>query len=310
MSEKTLKDLTPEMFELVGMNESAGEQMTRERVGFWKDAARRFRSNWGAMIGLFIILLIGFMALAGPLMNEYNYESQNIPIQNMEPFEDHYFGTDSFGRDLWQRTWNGAQVSLTIAFLAAFFDLVIGVTIGSISGYFGGRVDMILQRIVEILYSIPNLIIIIMMLLIFEPGILPIALALSITGWVPMARVVRAQILKLKSQEYVLAARTLGAGHRHILTRHLIPNVMGPIIIAVTFAIPSAIFFEAFLSFIGLGIRPPLASLGSLVFDGSKFLQIFPYQLFFPATVLSLIMLAFNLLGDGLRDALDPRMRK
>lgn len=310
MSEKALKDLTPEMFEFVGMNESAGEEITRERVGFWKDAARRFRSNWGAMIGLFIILVIGFMALAGPLMNEYNYESQNIPIQNMEPFEDHYFGTDSFGRDLWQRTWNGAQVSLTIAFLAALFDLVIGVTVGSVSGYFGGRVDMILQRVVEILYSIPNLIIIIMMLLIFEPGILPIALALSITGWVPMARVVRAQILKLKSQEYVLAARTLGAGHRHILIRHLIPNVMGPIIIAVTFAIPSAIFFEAFLSFIGLGIRPPLASLGSLVFDGSKFLQIFPYQLFYPATVLSLIMLAFNLLGDGLRDALDPRMRK
>ncbi|MGA8941117.1 MAG: ABC transporter permease [Thermoactinomyces sp.] len=310
MSEKTLKNLSPEMFEFVGMSESAGEEMTRERVGFWKDAARRFRSNWGAMIGLFIILVIGFFAFAGPLMNEYDYESQNIPIQNKEPYEDHYFGTDSFGRDLWQRTWNGAQVSLTIAFLAAFFDLVIGVTIGSISGYFGGRVDMVLQRIVEILYSIPNLIIIVLMLLIFEPGIIPIALALSITGWVPMARVVRAQILKLKSQEYVLAARTLGAGHRHILTRHLIPNVMGPIIIAITFAIPSAIFFEAFLSFIGLGIRPPLASLGSLVFDGSKFLQIYPYQLFYPATVLCLIMLAFNLLGDGLRDALDPRMRK
>jgi oligopeptide transport system permease protein len=133
---------------------------------------------------------------------------------------------------------------------------------------------------------------------------------LSLTGWVPMARVVRAQIMKLKSQEYVLAARTLGAGHRRILLKHLIPNVMGPIIVAVTFAIPSAIFFEAFLSFIGLGIRPPLASLGSLVNDGSKYLQIFPYQVFYPATILCLIMLAFNLLGDGLRDALDPRMRK
>lgn len=310
MSDKAIKEITPEMFEPIGADESAGEQITRERVGFWKDAARRFRSNWGAMIGLAIILIISFLAFLGPMMNDYDYRTQDYSALNKEPYADHYFGTDNFGRDLWQRTWHGAQVSLQIAFLAALFDLCIGVTIGSVSGYFGGRVDMILQRVVEILYSIPSLIIIILMLLIFEPGIIPIALALSLTGWVPMARVVRAQILKLKSQEYVLAARTLGAGHRRILLKHLIPNVMGPIIIAVTFAIPSAIFFEAFLSFIGLGIRPPLASLGSLVNDGSKYLQIFPYQVFYPATILCLIMLSFNLLGDGLRDALDPRMRK
>lgn len=304
------KNLTPDMFQPIQINDSAQNRIARERVGFWKDAWRRFRSNIGAMIGLALIILIAFFAIVGPSLNSYDHETQDIKNQNREAYGDHYFGTDSFGRDLWTRTWYGAKISLLIAFLAAFFDVVIGVTFGGVSGYFGGRVDNFMQRIIEILYSIPNLIVIILMLMIFEPGILPIALALSITGWVPMARIVRAQILKLKSQEYVMAARTLGASHKRILTKHLIPNVMGPIIIAVTFAIPSAIFFEAFLGFIGLGLRPPEASLGVLVNEGSKYLQIFPYQLFIPATILSLIMLAFNLVGDGLRDALDPRMRK
>jgi oligopeptide transport system permease protein len=262
------------------------------------------------MAGLIIIVLIAFFAIFGPMMNHYDYQTQNLPIQNKESFGDHYFGTDGFGRDLWQRTWKGAQVSLEIAFLAALISLCVGVTIGSVSGYFGGLVDAILQRFIEIIYSIPTLIMAILMMMIFKPGIVPIALSLSITGWVPMARVVRAQMLKLKTQEYVLAARTLGAGHRRILLKHLIPNVMGPIIVAVTFAIPSAIFFEAFLSMIGLGIRQPQASLGSLVYDGYQTLQIYPYQLFYPAVVLCLIMLAFNLVGDGLRDSLDPRMRK
>jgi oligopeptide transport system permease protein len=310
MSANTAKELSPELFEPAASEAGAEERILRERVGFWKDAWRRFRTNPGAMIGLIIIVLIAFFAIFGPMMNKYDEHTNNLTISNQEHFGDHYFGTDSLGRDLWQRTWHGAQVSLTIALLAALIGLCVGVTVGSISGYFGGRVDNILQRIIEILYSVPNLIIVTLMLLIFDPGIVPIAVALSITGWVPMARVVRAQILKLKSQEYVLAARTLGAGHRRILFKHLIPNVMGPIIVAVTFAIPSAIFFEAFLSMIGLGIRPPQASLGSLVFDGYQFLQIYPYQLFYPAVVLSLIMLAFNLVGDGLRDALDPRMRK
>lgn len=310
MSANASKNLTPEMFQPAEFEKGASNRLNREPVGFWKDAWRRFRSNIGAMAGIIIIILFCVLAVVVPLISNYDYRTQDIPIANKEPFGDHYFGTDDFGRDIWTRTWYGAQVSLQIAFLAAFFDLFIGVIYGSVSGYYGGKVDNVMQRIIEVLYSIPSLVVTILMLLIFEPGIVPIALAMSITGWVPMARIVRAQILKLKSQEYVLAARTLGASHSRIMGKHLIPNVVGPIIIAITFSIPSAIFFEAFLSFIGLGISPPEASLGSMVNSGANYLQIYPYQIFYPAAVLSLIMLAFNLVGDGLRDALDPRMRK
>lgn len=304
------KTYSPELFEPVVASEKRANQILRKPVGFWKDAWLRFRQNIGAVTGVVLLAIIIFFAFVGPVMNSYNWYAQDIANSNLEPFADHYFGTDHFGRDLWQRTWYGAKVSLQIAFLAAFLDVVIGVTLGGISGYFGGRIDTYIQRLIEILYSIPNLIIIILMLIWLEPGILPIAIAISITGWVPMARVVRAQMLKLRSQEYVLAARTLGAGHLRILLKHLIPNVLGPIIIAVTFSIPSAIFFEAFLSFIGLGLRPPEASLGVLVNEGYNYLQLYPHVLFWPALILSIIMLAFNLIGDGLRDAFDPKMKK
>ncbi|WP_028778925.1 ABC transporter permease [Shimazuella kribbensis] len=296
-------------FEPLALSEKNSEVLAPQK-GYWKDAWIRFKSNKGALIGLILIVLLLLIAFIGPLFNEHNYHSQNLTITNQESSGDHYLGTDSLGRDLWQRVWYGAKVSLLIAFIAAFLDVVIGVTFGGISGYFGGRVDAIMQRILEIMYSIPNLVIIILLMMYLEPGVLPIAVALSFTGWVPMARIVRAQILKLKTQEYVLAARTMGASHYRILFKHLIPNVMGPIIIAVTFSIPSAIFFEAFLSFIGLGLRPPSASLGILVSDGYRTLQLFPFQLFWPALVLCIIMLSFNLIGDGMRDALDPKMKK
>lgn len=305
-----VKNLTPDLFKPAQIEQSEKDSLDKQPVGFWKDVWGRFRSNFGAMLGLSLLIIIALLAIFGPLANSYDWETQAIELQNREPFGDHYLGTDNFGRDIWQRMWYGAKISLLIAFLAAFLDVVVGVTYGGISGYFGGRVDLVMQRILEVMYSIPNLIVIILMLLIFEPGIIPVAVAMSITGWVPMARIVRAQVMKLKSQEYVLAARTLGASHAHILLKHLIPNVMGPIIIAVTFAIPNAIFFEAFLAFIGLGVRPPEASLGVLINEGSRYLQIFPYQLIYPSVVLSIIMLSFNLVGDGIRDALDPRMRK
>lgn len=298
------------MFEAAPKDELLRQELGRPPVNFWKDAWRRFRKNRGALVGLVVITVILILAVFGPYMTGYNAIDQDLTKANQGVSAEHWFGTDNLGRDLWTRTWDGAKVSLLIAFLAAAINVVIGVTIGGISGYFGGKVDLILQRFIEIMYSIPNLVIIILMLLYFEPGIVPIALALAITEWVPMARIVRAQTLKLKTQEYVLAARTLGASHRRVLVKHLVPNVMGPIIIAITFSIPSAIFFEAFLSFIGLGLRPPDASLGVLVNAGAKTLQIFPEQILFPAGVLSLIMLSFNLLGDGLRDALDPKMRK
>ncbi|PTM57719.1 ABC transporter permease [Desmospora activa] len=304
------KNLTPELFEPADIQSAEQEKVYRKRLSFWQDAWRRFRSNWGAMTGLAIILVIGILAIVGPHLNDHTINQQQYDYLNASSFGDYWFGTDSLGRDLWTRTWYGAGISLLIAFIAAGIDLTVGLTYGSISGYFGGRVDTWMQRVVEVLYGIPNLIVIILLLLVLEPGIFAIALAIALTGWVPMSRIVRAQMLKLKSQEYVLAARTLGAGTRRMLFKHMLPNVFGPVIITIMFTIPTAIFFEAFLGFIGLGLNPPEASLGVLINDGFKMLQLYPYQTFIPAAVLSLLMFSFNLLGDGLRDALDPKLRQ
>ncbi|UOQ92834.1 ABC transporter permease [Halobacillus shinanisalinarum] len=222
----------------------------------------------------------------------------------------YWFGTDGLGRDLWSRTWHGTRVSLFIAFVATAIDMLIGVAYGGISAYYGGRVDNYMQRVIEILIGIPNLVIVILMILILDPGITSIIIALALTAWISMARIVRGQILKLKNQEFVLASRTLGAPDNRILRKHLIPNVLGLIVINTMFTIPSAIFFEAFLSFIGLGLPTPMASLGTLVNDGFASLQIYPHILVFPAVVISLIMIGFNVLADGLRDAFDPKMRE
>lgn len=221
-----------------------------------------------------------------------------------------YFGTDRLGRDVWTRVWDGTRVSLLIAVAAAIIDLVIGVAYGGIAAYYGGRVDNFMMRFLEVIIGIPNLVVVILMILILDPGIWAIIIALTITGWTSMARIVRGEVLKLKGHEFVLASRTLGAPNRKIIARHLIPNVMGLIIVNTMFSIPSAIFFEAFLSFIGLGLPSPAASLGTLINDGFKTLLTTPSLLVFPAVLISIIMIVFNILGDGLRDAFDPKMRK
>jgi oligopeptide transport system permease protein len=221
-----------------------------------------------------------------------------------------WFGSDALGRDQWTRLWEGTRVSLIIAFVAAVLDLVIGVAYGGISGFYGGRVDNVMQRIAEILVGIPNLVIILLMMLVLKPGIISIVIALSITGWIGMSRIVRGEVLKLKNQEFVLASRTLGTSNGTIIRKHLVPNISGIIIINTMFSVPGAIFFEAFLSFIGLGIVPPDASLGSLIDLGFDNLRLYPYMLVFPAVVISVLMIAFNIVGDGLRDAFDPKMHK
>lgn len=225
---------------------------------------------------------------------------------------DQYFwlGTDHLGRDQWTRLWLGTRVSLIIAFVAALLDLLIGVAYGGISGFFGGKVDNYMQRVIEVLVGIPNLVIILLMMLFMQPGIMSIVIALAITGWTGMARIVRGEVMKVKNQEFVLAARTLGTSNGSIIRKHLLPNIMGIIIVNTMFSIPSAVFFEAFLSFIGLGIVPPKASLGSLINIGFQNLRIYPHLLVYPAILISLIMITFNILGDGLRDAFDPKMHK
>ncbi|RLQ92973.1 oligopeptide ABC transporter permease [Planomicrobium sp. Y74] len=326
-------------FDRITRDTEKAERISKPSVSFWQDAWRRLKKNKGAIFSLILFGLIVIMALLGPVISPYSPNSQTITHANLPPKipvienlgifdgvgtlggkevdlyemknveQNYWFGTDGLGRDMFSRVWKGTQVSLFIAFAAAAIDMLIGVIYGGISGYFGGRVDDIMQRIVEILTGIPNLVVVILFIMIMDPGILAIIIALTITGWTGMSRVVRGQVLKYKSQEFVLAARTLGATDGRIIWKHLMPNVLGVIIINTMFTIPGAIFFEAFLSFIGLGLQAPDASLGTLINDGYKLIQYQPHIIAIPAFVLSLIMIAFNLIGDGLRDALDPKMK-
>lgn len=333
------KKLTKDMFEFKNIPLDNAESFEGSGLTYWKDAWIRFKSNKAALISLLTIFLIILLALFGPYFNDYGFDEQNMSHANLPPkipvlenvswlgvdgtdvrgtdryannnvTQYYWFGTDDLGRDLWTRVWLGARISLFIAFLATLIDLVIGVIYGSVSAYYGGRVDNVLQRIIEVLVGIPNLILIILLIMLLQPGILSITLAMVITGWVGMARIVRGQILKLKNQEFVLASRTLGSKGSRLMFKHLIPNTMGPIIITTMFTIPTAVFTEAFLSFIGLGLQPPIASLGTLVNDGYSLLRIYPHLMVISSIVISLLMISFNLVGDGLRDALDPRMTR
>ncbi|MGG1514887.1 ABC transporter permease [Paenibacillus oryzisoli] len=288
----------------------ASEVIVRPSLNYWQDAWRRLKKNRLAMAGLIILVLLIILAIVVPFVSNYDYQTQNLKIKNIGPSAEHWFGTDDFGRDLWTRVWWGTRISLFIGIVAALIDLVIGVIYGGISAYYGGKVDEIMQRSIEIVYAIPFLLIAILLIMVIGSGISSIIIAYSITGWVPMARLVRGQMLTLKEQEFVLASRTLGASPMRIIMRSLIPNALGIIIVQITFVVPSAIFTEAFLSFIGLGVKPPLASLGNLLSDGANYIRLFPHRLIFPTIIFSLILLSFNLLGDGLRDALDPKMRK
>lgn len=312
---------------------------------FWKDVFIRYFRKASAVIGLILILLITLFAVIGPGMNEYDYSGQELSQKNFAPrikaleglgifdgsetistttgsktinyytekgLDDvaYWFGSDNFGRDIWTRTWTGARVSLIIAVAAAIIDMVIGMSYGLISGYFGGKVDMVMQRILEVANGIPRLVIVTLLLLVLQPGMLTIICALMMTEWVGMSRIARAEMLKLKEQEFVLASRTLGAGHFFIIFREVLPNIIGPIITQVMFSIPTAIFTEAFLSFVGLGIPVPQCSLGSLISEGFNSFTTHPYQIIAPIVVMALLMLSFNLVADGLREALDPKMKE
>ncbi|WP_237100081.1 ABC transporter permease [Paenibacillus azoreducens] len=286
------------------------EKISRKSQSGLQDSWRRLKQNKAAIVSLFILIAMLLLAIIGPWIGHHNYYDTDYGAVYQKPSAEHWFGTDKFGRDQWARIWQGTRISLLIAVLAATLDLVIGVAYGAVSALMGGRTDNVMQRVIEILTGIPSLIIIILLMMVMKPGIITIMVAMSITGWVNMARLVRAHIMKLKSQEFVLAARTLGTSGTRIIGKHLIPNTIGIIVINTMFTIPSAIFTEAFLSFIGLGLQSPMSSLGVLINDGFAALNTQPYLLLYPSIVIVLIMVTFNILGDGLRDALDPRMRK
>ena len=298
-----------------------------------RETFNRFLANRGAAIAVLIIAIIVLLAIICPMLSPYTYydvdsSQANLPprVPGLEqvgifdgtrngvdcyaaqgvPDAYHFFGTDSLGRDIWTRVWCGTRISLAIALVAVVVDVVIGVVYGLISGYFGGKADIVMQRITEILSSIPQLVIVTLMIVVLQPGLGNIVIALFITGWIDMSRIVRAQVLKLKNQEFVLAARTLGVKPKDIIFKEILPNTLAQIVVTFMFSIPNAIFLEAFLAFVGLGVPAPTASLGTLINDGYKAATIFPYQVVAPVVVLAILMLGFNLFGDGLRDAIDP----
>jgi len=309
-------EFSKDMFQPLNGDEKQLKQIPRPTVTYWQDAWRRLKNNKVALISLLVVIFITLMAIIVPMVSQYTYDKNNLQTTNLSPSAEHWFGTDALGRDLFVRTMYGARYSLIIGLVAAVINLFIGVIYGGISGYVGGRVDNIMMRIVDILYAIPTTIYVILLMTVMSKpgqagsGLGSIILAISITYWLNMARIVRGEILQLKSQEFVLAAKTLGASGKRIIFRHLVPNAMGSIMVTLTLLIPQAIFTEAFLSFIGLGVAAPRASLGTLANDGQTAIYTYPYQLFFPSLIICLIILAFNLFGDGLSDALDPKKRK
>ncbi len=304
--------------------------------GYWKGVFIHFFRNRRAVIGLIIIAVILVLAIVGPMLNSYGYRDiiqfrneQNrrvvakaleprIPwlhqLLTGEPYDDNFaehtflFGTDDLGRDLWTRTWHGTRVSLLVAFVTIVIDVIIGMSYGLISGYFGGAVDNIMQRIVEIANSVPRLVIVSVLAIFMPKGIWLVIVALLLTEWIGMSKIARAEMLKIKEQEYVLASRTLGAGSGHIIFKEILPNTIGPIITQMMFSIPTAIFTEAFLSFVGVGIVLPQCSIGTLIEEGFNNITILPYQILPPILVLALLMLGFNFIGDGLREALAPKL--
>lgn len=302
-------NLPADLFEAAEQNSSDLEYIARKHHSALYDGWIRLRKNKAAVICAVILIVITLFAIFAPILGQYTYFDTNYKAKLKPPSIEHPFGTDQFGRDQWARIWYGTRISLLIGLVAALLNLFIGVIYGAVSAMIGGRVDAIMQRIIEILVGVPHLIIVILFMMILPPGVGTIVIAMSITGWVNMARLVRAQILKLKNQEFVMAAKLLGTSGWKMIMKHLVPNTVSVIVIQIMFAIPSAIFTEAFLSFIGVGLAAPKASLGVLINDGYKMLRAAPYMLIYPALAIILIMVCFSILGDGLRDALDPRMK-
>ncbi|MBR1584931.1 MAG: ABC transporter permease [Clostridia bacterium] len=310
-------------------------------LSFLEDSWRKLRKNKAAVVTLVLLLIITALAFLAPVLSPFDPNEQHLAYKNLPPKwpgvninglngttvfrgnridayalakvpEEQCFllGTDEFGRDMLSRCLWGTRISLIIAFIAALLDLTIGISYGLFSAMKGGRTDTIMQRALEILSGIPSLVLVVLMLLVFEPGITSIILAMVISSWIPMARVVRAETLKLKQMEYVQAARALGASGIKIALSHVLPNISGIVIVRAMFSIPSAIFFETFLSFLGVGMRIPNASIGTLLNGGYKVFRLYPYQMFIPAVILCVIMLSFNLFADGLRDVFDPKMKE
>lgn len=303
----------------------------------WKETIIIFCRNKGAIFGVIFILLMTVLAIWGPRFNTYAYDyvqmdRQNLPpripgLENLGIFdgtlqginmyelkgcqnEYYWFGTDSLGRDLFTRFCQGTRISLIVAVISALLDLVIGVSYGLIAGYYGGKVDMVMMRVTEIINGIPSLVVVSLLVVVLSPGLTSIIVAMTISGWIGMSRLVRANTLRIKASEHIMASKTLGTSTPAILFREIFPNLLSSVIVMAMMSVPGAIFMESFLSFVGLGIPAPQASLGSLISDGYNHMLMYPYQLAIPAVLFGILMISLNLAGDGLRDALDPKQRR
>ena len=273
----------------------------------WSDAWRRLRSNRPALAGLFFILVVGIICALAPLLAPYPFEATNLSLGPTSPSSEHWLGTDTLGRDLISRMLYGGRISLLVGLLATLVSLTIGVSYGLISGFAGGWTDRIMMRLVEIIYSMPFTIFVILLTVVLGRSIILIFIAIGAVEWLTMARIVRGQALSLKVQEFVQASRALGQSRRKIIIKHLLPNILGTIIVYATLTIPGVMLLEAFVSFLGLGVQPPMTSWGILIKEGADAMEAYPWLLIFPSIVFSLTLFSLNFLGDGLRDAFDPR---
>jgi oligopeptide transport system permease protein len=302
----------------------AGALPARKSTGLWRDAFGRLIKNRLAIIGGLIVIFLAFIAIFGPLIAPFNYKVQDIQLvascgnRPCPPLtEGHLFGTDKLGRDLLSRMMDGARISMTVAMVVQVVVIVIGIPVGALAGWFGGRIDNVLMRMTDVVYAFPDLLFIIILTVAFREtafgkaldGLLLVFVAIGLTSWITMARLVRGQLLSLKETEFVEAARAIGVSDRRIVTRHLLPNAIGPVIVAITLGIPGAILAEATLAFLGIGAQPPRASWGSLIDDGRQYIRGDPHLAVFPALAVGIALLSFTFLGDGLRDALDPKLK-
>ncbi|WP_414054525.1 ABC transporter permease [Macrococcus equi] len=309
METKILSDSAFQPLEVLS-NKSISIRNINRKKQFFQD----FLGHKLALIGIITLIIIILMAIIGPQISGQSGSKQSLIDANLAPDGKHWFGTDDLGRDVFTRIWLGVRISLVIGVIAALVDIVIGIVVGAISGYAAGRsklgdtIDNILMRIVDVLYGIPYLLIVILLLVLLKPGLITMIIALSLTGWVSMARIVRGQVLQVKQEQYIKAAELLGTSHLKIIQQHILPNIMGVIIVNLTFTIPSAIFAESFLSFLGLGIQAPSASLGTMANDAlGVILSGEWWRLFFPSILIALIMFCFNVIGDGLQDTLQVK---
>lgn len=315
MSENTKNNmedmsLTDDLFERVGTKGLSGEELGKKALTYWADVWRRFRENKLALFGMILLVTIVVLLFVGPIISGKDYQYMDPSQKDLLPNSEYWFGTDDMGRDLFTRVCVGGRISIYIGLCCTVVMFVIGALVGALAGLKGGLIDDIIMRICEFVGNLPYLIIVVILSIVLGRSLFSLVFAMSLTAWVGTARMVRGQILQIKEQDYVQAAKALGADTKRIIIKHLLPNTLGIIMVDITMSVPGFIFSEAFLSYIGLGVRPPETSWGALASAGQQQLMFYPHQLFFPCLLIVLMILSFHLIGDGLSDALDPKLRQ